>query len=365
MRLSVGLDPQGYGNPDFCWLSVNDSLIWSITGPISIVVLINIVVIVLAAKASCGRRQQTEKSGAISALRAAFLLLLLISATWLLGLMAVNSDVLSFHYLFAILSCLQRSLNGDLYTEGGGLYRTTIGESTVSMDSSVKSAKSPCSGYLASSIREKKHSISSNGGNIGRGEKDSSLFFQKKSEDEPSSSRTKWNNERSPVHSTPKVDGMSGYGKPLREKPISVGESDDMGRSGKLRVETKVNVELHQGNKLNQNGDLSPSEGPPSQPNSNQLPRRGILKNKITYPPPLTDKNLKNRLREKLIDYSPSHIPCMGPSVSSPEGNSIFINPPPASPPPARNGLTLALTTSAVTKPDEHIDSDGSNETSI
>ncbi len=42
-----------------------------------------------------------------SALRAAFLLLLLISATWLLGLMAVNSDVLSFHYLFAILSCLQ------------------------------------------------------------------------------------------------------------------------------------------------------------------------------------------------------------------------------------------------------------------
>lgn len=37
----------------------------------------------------------------------AVLVLLLISATWLLGLMAVNSDVLTFHYLFAILSCLQ------------------------------------------------------------------------------------------------------------------------------------------------------------------------------------------------------------------------------------------------------------------
>uniref|UniRef100_A0A9J8AN54 Cadherin EGF LAG seven-pass G-type receptor 1b n=1 Tax=Cyprinus carpio carpio TaxID=630221 RepID=A0A9J8AN54_CYPCA len=103
--LAVGLDPQGYGNADFCWLSVYDTLIWSITGPIAIV--INTVLIVLAAKASCGRRQRTEKSGAISALRVAFLLLLLISATWLLGLMAVNSDVLSFHYLFAILSCLQ------------------------------------------------------------------------------------------------------------------------------------------------------------------------------------------------------------------------------------------------------------------
>uniref|UniRef100_A0A8C2GDI2 Cadherin EGF LAG seven-pass G-type receptor 1b n=1 Tax=Cyprinus carpio TaxID=7962 RepID=A0A8C2GDI2_CYPCA len=105
--LAVGLDPQGYGNADFCWLSVYDTLIWSITGPIAIVVLVSLFLIVLAAKASCGRRQRTEKSGAISALRVAFLLLLLISATWLLGLMAVNSDVLSFHYLFAILSCLQ------------------------------------------------------------------------------------------------------------------------------------------------------------------------------------------------------------------------------------------------------------------
>lgn len=37
----------------------------------------------------------------------AFLLLILISATWLLGLMAVNSDVMTFHYLFAVFSCLQ------------------------------------------------------------------------------------------------------------------------------------------------------------------------------------------------------------------------------------------------------------------
>uniref|UniRef100_A0A669E8W2 Cadherin EGF LAG seven-pass G-type receptor 1a n=1 Tax=Oreochromis niloticus TaxID=8128 RepID=A0A669E8W2_ORENI len=103
--LAVGLDPQGYGNPDFCWLSVHDTLIWSFAGPIFVV---NIVIFVLAAKASCGRRQKAvEKSGAIPALRMAFLLLVLISATWLLGLMAVNSDVMTFHYLFAVFSCLQ------------------------------------------------------------------------------------------------------------------------------------------------------------------------------------------------------------------------------------------------------------------
>uniref|UniRef100_A0A671L319 Cadherin EGF LAG seven-pass G-type receptor 1 n=1 Tax=Sinocyclocheilus anshuiensis TaxID=1608454 RepID=A0A671L319_9TELE len=106
--LAVGLDPQGYGNPDFCWLSVHDTLIWSFAGPIALVVLVNIIIFVLAAKASCGRRQRSyEKSGVIPALRMAFLLLLLISATWLLGLMAVNSNVMTFHYLFAIFSCLQ------------------------------------------------------------------------------------------------------------------------------------------------------------------------------------------------------------------------------------------------------------------
>ncbi|XP_044279313.1 cadherin EGF LAG seven-pass G-type receptor 1 isoform X5 [Varanus komodoensis] len=111
--LAVGLDPQGYGNPDFCWLSVHDTLIWSFAGPIVIVVVINFVIFILAVKASCKRRQRSlEKTGVISVLRTAFLLLLLISATWLLGLMAVNSDVMTFHYLFAIFSCLQLHYEG-------------------------------------------------------------------------------------------------------------------------------------------------------------------------------------------------------------------------------------------------------------
>ncbi|XP_059402797.1 cadherin EGF LAG seven-pass G-type receptor 1-like [Carassius carassius] len=441
--LAVGLDPQGYGNPDFCWLSVYDTLIWSITGPISIVVLINIILIVLAAKASCGRCQQTERSGAISALRVAFLLLLLISATWLLGLMAVNSDVLSFHYLFALLSCLQgmcifffhcilnkdvrrnlksvftgkkvpaedpsttratlltRSLNGDVYTEDGGLYRTTIGESTVSLESSIRSGKSHSSSYPVSTLREKKRSISSNGGNVRHDEGDSSIFFHKSktaedsdsdselsvdehsssfassqssdSEDEARHSRTKWNNERTPIHSTPKADAISGQGKQYRpEQPATASENEDKGGPEKLRVETKVNVELHQGNKLNHNGDVSQSESSPSQPNSNQLPRRGILKNKITYPPPLTDKNMKNRLREKLIDYNPPQIPRKTPSVGSNEGvcsgteaNSIIIKPPPLPPQSALNGIAVELGMSPVTLADEDFDSDGSNETSI
>uniref|UniRef100_A0A8C7VY94 Cadherin EGF LAG seven-pass G-type receptor 1a n=1 Tax=Oncorhynchus mykiss TaxID=8022 RepID=A0A8C7VY94_ONCMY len=105
--LAVGLDPQGYGNPDFCWLSVHDTLIWSFAGPISVVVL------VISPPTSLPLHSP--------ALRMAFLLLLLISATWLLGLMAVNSDVMTFHYLFAIFSCLQvRGQGQGLGVKGHG-----------------------------------------------------------------------------------------------------------------------------------------------------------------------------------------------------------------------------------------------------
>uniref|UniRef100_A0A8C0C1W1 Cadherin EGF LAG seven-pass G-type receptor 1 n=1 Tax=Buteo japonicus TaxID=224669 RepID=A0A8C0C1W1_9AVES len=50
--LAVGLDPQGYGNPDFCWLSVHDTLIWSFAGPIVIVVVVSMVEVASRAASS-------------------------------------------------------------------------------------------------------------------------------------------------------------------------------------------------------------------------------------------------------------------------------------------------------------------------
>lgn len=38
--LAVGLDPEGYGNPDFCWISIHDKLVWSFAGPITVVVVV-------------------------------------------------------------------------------------------------------------------------------------------------------------------------------------------------------------------------------------------------------------------------------------------------------------------------------------
>lgn len=39
--LAVGLDPEGYGNPDFCWLSIYDTLIWSFAGPVAFAVSVS------------------------------------------------------------------------------------------------------------------------------------------------------------------------------------------------------------------------------------------------------------------------------------------------------------------------------------
>ncbi|XP_063053636.1 cadherin EGF LAG seven-pass G-type receptor 1 [Engraulis encrasicolus] len=452
--LAVGLDPQGYGNPDFCWLSVHDTLIWSFLGPITVVVMINIVIFVLAAKASCGQKQRTfEKAGAVCALRVAILLLLLLSATWLLGLMAVNSDVLTFHYLFGILSCLQgfcvflfhcifnrdvrnnlkdvftgkkiqaedtsttratlltRSLNGNTYLEDGALYRTPIGESDVSMESHVRSGKSQSSSYLYKLREEsgnKKRRGSQGTTTKSHDEGNPSLYYQKSkkgddsdsdswvSMDEDGSSsasshssdseaeemgpKQKWNNERTPLHSTPKVDTVTNQVRPYWPmEPPTASEGEDGSGVEKLRVETKVNVELHPEHKLNHNGDHRPEDkhSPASLPRSNRPAeqRRGILKNKITYPPPLTDKNMKNRLREKLSDYNSSTTPSKTPSIDSAEGirtitggNGTLIKPPPRLPATARNGLTMELELGTEMEPvngGEESDSDGSNETSI
>lgn len=208
------------------------------------------------------------------------------------------------------------------------------------------------------------------------------------SEAEDVNPKPKWNNERTPLHSTPKVDTLSNHVTPYWPvEPPTASEGEDAGGVERLRVETKVNVELHEENKLKQNGEVpQDNHSPASQPRSNRPPeqRRGILKNKITYPPPLTDKNMKNRLREKLSDYNSSNTPSKTPSIDSTEGirsisgdNGTLIKPPsrpPVPPRPPRLTMEVGTPTPAGTYPGtemepvnggEESDSDGSNETSI
>uniref|UniRef100_A0A8C0H696 Cadherin EGF LAG seven-pass G-type receptor 2 n=1 Tax=Chelonoidis abingdonii TaxID=106734 RepID=A0A8C0H696_CHEAB len=103
--LAVGLDPEGYGNPDFCWLSIYDTLVWSFAGPIAFAVSVRMGAVGVSEASAWGWGDTGRIKG--SGLRAAFLVLLLVSVTWLLALLSVNSDSILFHYLFAGFNCLQ------------------------------------------------------------------------------------------------------------------------------------------------------------------------------------------------------------------------------------------------------------------
>ncbi|EPY87027.1 cadherin EGF LAG seven-pass G-type receptor 1-like protein [Camelus ferus] len=388
--LAVGLDPQGYGNPDFCWLSLHDTLIWSFAGPIGTVIIVNTVIFVLSAKVSCQRkRHYYERKRVVSLLRTAFLLLLLIGATWLLGLLAVNSDVLTFHYLFAIFSCLQglavlllhcvlsrevrkhlkgvlagkksylddsattratlltRSLNcNNTYGEEPAMFRTALGESTASLDSTVRdeggqklSVSSgpargghgePDSAFVPRSSKKPHGHDSDSDSELSLDEQSSSYAssHSSDSEDDGVEAEDKWDPARGPVHSTPKVDAAANHipaGWP--EETLAGSDSEEPGEQPCLKVETKVSVELHldpQGNHCSERVPERESGGPPkatgAPPSQPPEQRKGILKNKVTYPPPLTEKTLKSRLREKLAECEQSPASSRSSSLGSSDG---------------------------------------------
>ncbi|XP_004775523.2 cadherin EGF LAG seven-pass G-type receptor 1 isoform X1 [Mustela putorius furo] len=431
--LAVGLDPQGYGNPDFCWLSLRDTLIWSFAGPIGAVIIVNTVIFVLSAKVSCQRKHHYyERKGVVPLLRTAFLLLLLVSATWLLGLLAVNRDALAFHYLFAVFSCLQglfvllfhcvlnrevrkhlkavlagkklhlddsattratlltRSLNcNHTYSEEPNMFRTALGESTASLDSTVRdeggqklSVSSgpargghgePDSSFVPRSTKKHHEQDSDSDSELSLDEQSSSYAssHSSDSEDDGAEAEGKWDSVRGPVHSTPKVDAVANHipaGWPS-ESPAG-SDSEEPGNQPRLKVETKVSVELHlDGERPPEQeggGPLRPAGGLPGQPPEQ---RKGILKNKVTYPPPLTEKSLKSRLREKLAECEQSPASSRSSSVGSSDGarapdGTITIKSPRRE--PGREHLNgVAMNVRAGSAQAAGSDSEGSNETSI
>ncbi|XP_068110920.1 cadherin EGF LAG seven-pass G-type receptor 3 [Hyperolius riggenbachi] len=182
--LAVGLDPEGYGNPDFCWISIHDKLVWSFAGPIVVVIVLNGAMFLMVAKLTCTPGQKdTKKKSVLMTLRSSFILLLLICTTWLFGLLAVNNSILAFHYLYIHLCSVQglavlilfcilneevqeawkivcfgkkgqgeeaarqapmggpNAYNNTALFEESGLIRITLGASTVSSVSSVRTAR--------------------------------------------------------------------------------------------------------------------------------------------------------------------------------------------------------------------------------
>ncbi|XP_076111872.1 uncharacterized protein LOC143080082 isoform X2 [Mytilus galloprovincialis] len=109
--ISVGVtELKGYGNQQFCWLSLESSLIWAFIGPALLIILINCVIFVIMVykmMTSRGIAGKTLREKSRIGLKSICIILPLFGVTWVLGAFSVNDDLVVFQYLFAIFNSLQ------------------------------------------------------------------------------------------------------------------------------------------------------------------------------------------------------------------------------------------------------------------
>ncbi|XP_051777196.1 cadherin EGF LAG seven-pass G-type receptor 3 isoform X2 [Erpetoichthys calabaricus] len=381
--LAVGLDPEGYGNPDFCWISVHDKLIWSFAGPIGIVIVMNGGMFLIVARMSCSPTQKDTKKQPVVTVRNAFILLLLASSTWLFGLMAVNNSVLAFHYLYTVLCCLQGLavllvfclLNSEVQEawklaclgkktppeetnrtpqitgpnpyntsllEESGLHRITLGTSTISSVSSVRSAHTHSSqraGYLRENLLTRQgcpaeHSLL---GHTGATDLDVAMFHRDGGEDSDSDSDLSLEEERSlsipssesednvrlrgriqrrfkrtnqserlltdPAHSTAKdLDGND-----LFSYWPALGECE-MHSLQKWGSERRLGVDINKDAANNNQPELSLTSGDENSLTQPHRHRKGILKNRLACPPALQGLSAMGKVPSELSWYKTSTL---------------------------------------------------------
>ncbi|CAG2198997.1 unnamed protein product [Mytilus edulis] len=101
---------EGYGNQQFCWLTLESNLIWAFIGPALLVIMINFIIIILTVHkmmTTRGLAAKSLKEKSKIGLKSICVILPLFGVTWVLGAFSVNDDLVIFQYLFAIFNSLQ------------------------------------------------------------------------------------------------------------------------------------------------------------------------------------------------------------------------------------------------------------------
>nr|XP_061802762.1 cadherin EGF LAG seven-pass G-type receptor 3-like [Nerophis lumbriciformis] len=375
--LAVGLDPEGYGNPDFCWISIYDKLIWSFAGPIGIVILMNGGIFMIVAKMSCNTSQkETKKLPVIATIRNAFLLLMVATSTWLCGLMAVNNSILAFYYIFDVLclvqglsvslvftvfnsevkeawrvACLGKKIPGEepprptqnsaqnpyhnaSLLEQSGLHRITLGASTIS---SVSSARE---NLLARQTLEQ--SIVQTGAT----DLDVAMFHRDGGEDSDSDSDLSMEEERSlSIPSSESEDNVrlrgriqrrfkrSNHGERLLTEPTNNGTKDldgndllsywpalegcDKHTLQKWGSERPLGADYSKDAANNNQADGALTSGDESGLTQPHRHRKGILKNRLGCPPTLQGLSTVGRGASELNWYRTSTLGHRGVPAAS------------------------------------------------
>ncbi|KAJ8315270.1 hypothetical protein KUTeg_007420 [Tegillarca granosa] len=101
---------KGYGNTKFCWLSLEDGVLWAFVGPVCLIILINFIIICITLKTMLSSHMmltKTVREQTKSAVRSLCVILPIMGVSWVLGVFSVNEDLVIFQYIFAICNTLQ------------------------------------------------------------------------------------------------------------------------------------------------------------------------------------------------------------------------------------------------------------------
>ncbi|XP_039876853.1 adhesion G protein-coupled receptor L2-like isoform X8 [Simochromis diagramma] len=110
--ISAAIDYRSYGTQRACWLRVDNHFIWSFIGPVTFIIVVNVIFLVVTmykmVKHSTSMKPDSSRIGGIrSWVLGAFALLCLLGLTWSFGLFFLNESSIVMAYLFTIFNTLQ------------------------------------------------------------------------------------------------------------------------------------------------------------------------------------------------------------------------------------------------------------------
>uniref|UniRef100_A0A3P8VUD8 Adhesion G protein-coupled receptor L2-like n=1 Tax=Cynoglossus semilaevis TaxID=244447 RepID=A0A3P8VUD8_CYNSE len=110
--ISAAIDYRSYGTPRACWLRVDNHFIWSFIGPVTFIIVVNVIFLVVTmykmVKNSTSMKPDSSRLGGIrSWVLGSFALLCLLGLTWSFGLFFLNDSSIVMAYLFTIFNTLQ------------------------------------------------------------------------------------------------------------------------------------------------------------------------------------------------------------------------------------------------------------------
>ncbi|XP_074077925.1 adhesion G protein-coupled receptor L2 isoform X5 [Macrotis lagotis] len=167
--VSAAIDYKSYGTEKACWLHVDNSFIWSFIGPVTFIIMLNLIFLVITlckmVKHSNTLKPDSSRLENIKSwVLGAFSLLCLLGLTWTFGLLFINEETVVMAYLFTVFNASQGvfififhcALQKKVRKEYGKCFRHSCGGlPTESPHNSVKASTTRTSARYSSGTQSR------------------------------------------------------------------------------------------------------------------------------------------------------------------------------------------------------------------